>query len=92
MDLTPLDIARTLGNDKLLGLLSPVIRHVVPSWILHKLETNFHSLIRSDLSGCDWVKHLYLPELKTLTEMVKPIMWFPLHGTGTTRKVTIIAR
>ncbi|KAH8703273.1 hypothetical protein BGW36DRAFT_403710 [Talaromyces proteolyticus] len=77
-NMTPLEMARSLGLSHLFEVLSPVIRHNIPSEILQILEENFHGLIRADLGNLILAKTLRLPKLIVLIELNTPQMWFPV--------------
>lgn len=79
-NMTALEIARFLGFKYLFDALSPVARHVVPCTVLHKVQQNFHHLIRGDSTGRPEMAHLRLPELDLLTELENPEMYFPLKS------------
>jgi hypothetical protein len=79
-NMTALEMARFLGFKHLFDVLSPVIHHSVPCSTLHKLQQNFHYLIRGDLAGRPEDAHLRLPELELLTELENPEMYFPLKS------------
>lgn len=79
-NMSALEIARSLGSKHLFDVLSPVIRHSIPCATLHKLQQNFHHLIRGDLAGRPENAQLRLPELELLTELENPEMYFPLKS------------
>jgi hypothetical protein len=82
-NMTALEMARFLGFKHLFDVLSPVIHHSVPCATLHKLQQNFHYLIRGDLAARPEDAHLRLPELDLLTELENPEMYFPLKSPKT---------
>lgn len=79
-NMTALEMARFLGFKHLFDVLSPIIHHSIPCATLHKLQQNFHNLIRGDLAGRPEGAHLRLPELELLTELENPEMYFPLKS------------
>ncbi|KAK7017728.1 hypothetical protein R3P38DRAFT_2985123 [Favolaschia claudopus] len=64
-DETPLDIARKFQHAHLYDLLAPVIRHPIPAKTMLRLEAGLHEIIQSELS--------------VLTEIVLPLIWFPIN-------------
>ena len=89
---TSSEMARFLGFKHLFDVLSPVIHHSVPCATLHKLQQNFHYLIRGDLAGRPDDAHLRLPELELLTELENPEMYFPLKSPKITMVIPSCAR
>lgn len=81
LDMTPLELAHEFEASELYDILSPVIRHPVPTETLALLETQFHSLIRADLGAHVENHRLYLPVLEVLTELRDEPMWFPIKST-----------
>jgi hypothetical protein len=76
----PLDIALRGGHTHLTGLLTPVVRHPVPTDVLHALQEHFHGVVRGRASHLVDEQRLRLPELDVLTELDAPDMWFPVPG------------
>jgi hypothetical protein len=74
-DLTPIELARLLGFEYLYKVLSPVIRHNIPTKILAVLQERFHEVIKRDVGE---EEHFRFPELIVLTELEEPVMWMPL--------------
>lgn len=91
VNLTAAEIARDLGYSHLYNILSPLIRHNVPSKALEVLQNRFHELIRDQLGHEVTSEHLYLPELVPLTELEIPEMWFPLRSNSQTLRVRDLA-
>ncbi|OXV11719.1 hypothetical protein Egran_00520 [Elaphomyces granulatus] len=85
-DLTAVEIAQQMGFTQLYEALSPVIRHPIPPTTLIRLQDQFHSIIRNDLSNEDWARYLVLPDLNALTELEHPEMWFPLPFGGSEKR------
>ncbi|KAI9678560.1 MAG: hypothetical protein M1817_005617 [Caeruleum heppii] len=78
-NMSPLEIARTLGHSWLFDVLAPRILHHVPASTLVALQTRFHDLIKATL-GEFTLRRLRLPELEVLTELKKAGMWFEGRG------------
>ncbi|KAF7508634.1 hypothetical protein GJ744_009026 [Endocarpon pusillum] len=79
-NMTALEMAQFLGFKYLFDVLSPIIHYSIPCATLHKLQQNFHYLIRGDLAGRPEDAQLRLPELELLTELENPEMYFPLKS------------
>ncbi|KAJ7814550.1 hypothetical protein B0H14DRAFT_3747511 [Mycena olivaceomarginata] len=83
-DLTPLDIARQFRHIHLYDILAPVIRHPLPSKTILKLEESLHNVIQTECKlnaeavemGKSATRY---PEVTVLTEMVIPLIWFPIN-------------
>ncbi|WP_129311430.1 ankyrin repeat domain-containing protein [Streptomyces sp. L2] len=79
------DIAAERGHDHLTGLLRPEIRHPLPPEVRAALRRNLHRLIhhrtgdgnRPDLATRE---ELRLPDAEILTELARPVCWFPVPG------------
>ena len=78
-DLSAVEMAQALGYVELVHILSPVIRHNVPGRTLHAVQAQFHILIQDFVADEVLVRNLRLPELCAITELEKPIMWFPIR-------------
>jgi hypothetical protein len=91
-DMTAVEMARFLGFSDLVDILSPIIRHSIPSQTLNVLETNFHGIIRKDLGDIVAGKRLRLPSLTILTELEVPELWFPVRviGNGGTKVIPLL--
>jgi hypothetical protein len=76
----PIDIARRRGHHNLLSLLEPRFRSNVPMGILLKLQSHFHTVIRSRADRLVEEHRLRLPELEPLLELDRPKMWFAVPG------------
>ena len=77
-DMTPLDLARSVGYEHLYEVLSPVSRHtILPSTIL-ALQQQLHLLIRHEAKADDRLRYLRLPDLTVLLESEVMEMWFPM--------------
>ncbi|MGW4519413.1 hypothetical protein ACWEO4_48050 [Streptomyces sp. NPDC004393] len=81
------DIAALRGHCHLAALLRPELKHPLPQDVLARLQQNLHSLIRyrddpKDGMGPDLAtrERLRLPELEVLTELDRPVCWFPVPG------------
>ncbi|KAJ7437391.1 hypothetical protein FB451DRAFT_1305653 [Mycena latifolia] len=84
-DDTPLDLARGARHTHLYEILAPVIRHPLPSKTILKLEESLHNIIRAECeSNGDDIERMRksatrYPEVIVLTEMVIPLIWFPIN-------------
>ncbi|KAJ7462966.1 hypothetical protein FB451DRAFT_1266453 [Mycena latifolia] len=84
-DDTPLDIARGGRHTHLYDILAPVIRHPLPSKTILKVEESLHDIIRAECeSNGDDIELMRksatrYPEVTVLTEMVTPLIWFPIN-------------
>lgn len=78
LDVTALELAYSLEEPALQGLLCPVIRTPVPHDIIVKLQHNFHDLIRNEIQYLPGEHILYLPLIEPLTELVSEAVWFPI--------------
>ncbi|KAJ7310631.1 hypothetical protein DFH08DRAFT_898644 [Mycena albidolilacea] len=89
-DLTPLDIARQFRHIHLYDILAPVIRHPLPSKTILKLEESLNNVIQTECKlnddGVEMGKSATrYPEVTVLTEMVIPLIWFPINEDVNTR-------
>ncbi|KAK7018254.1 hypothetical protein R3P38DRAFT_2981939 [Favolaschia claudopus] len=81
----PLDIARKFQHAHLYDLLAPVIRHPVPAKTMLRLEAGLHEIIQSEckLNESDFAsmseRATRYPEVSVLTELVLPLIWFPMN-------------
>ena len=79
-DMTPGEIAHSLGFSHLCDILTPAIHHHVRPKTLAKLQEQFHLLIQDEMSnGNIPLEHLNLPELLVLTELETPEMLFSIR-------------
>ena len=85
-NMTALEIAMAIGRWELVDLLNSEILYPISPFILTRLQTHFHNLIRSSLSArLSELAVLRLPDLLILTELEVPMMWFPLKSEGLTK-------
>ena len=85
--MTALEIAIAFGRWDLVDILMPEIGYPVSHFILKKLQTQFHELIRESLHARPHeLANLKLPDLLLLTELELPVMWFPLKSEGATEE------
>lgn len=70
----PIDIAKRLGFDDLLDLLSPERKHDLSQQDLDSLQTSFRELILEE--GMSPVREMRLPQLGALLEQDEPTMTF----------------
>lgn len=74
------DVARRLGQRRLLRALEPVVLHEVPADVLFALQRHLHDVIRGRITVLpDW-DTLRLPELEPLLELAAASYWFPVPG------------
>ncbi|KAJ7041809.1 hypothetical protein C8F04DRAFT_1078810 [Mycena alexandri] len=84
-DLTPLDIARQFQHAHLYNILAPVIHHPLPSKTILNLEQSLHQVIQTECNlndeDVEWMHKsaTRYPEVTLLTEMVIPLIWFPIN-------------
>jgi hypothetical protein len=76
----PVDVAVRRGHHHLVQALAPIFVRQVPTGILLKLQTLFHSVIRGRIDEPFPDHGLRLPELEPLLELRIPKMWFPVPG------------
>ncbi|KAJ7879414.1 hypothetical protein B0H13DRAFT_2543655 [Mycena leptocephala] len=84
-DDTPLDIARKFRHTHLYDILAPVIRHPLPNKTILQLEKSLHDIIQAECeSNEEDIERMgksatRYPEVTVLTEMVIPLIWFPIN-------------
>lgn len=78
LDVTALELAYSLEESALQGLLCPVIRTPVPHDTIVKLQHKFHHFIREEIKHLPGEHRLYLPLIEPLTELVNEAVWFPI--------------
>ncbi|MGY6630389.1 MAG: hypothetical protein ACXIUL_05200 [Wenzhouxiangella sp.] len=74
------DIAENRGHHHLREVLTPVIKHSVPTDVLGRIQIHFHEVIRGRIDSPLPNHGLRLPQLAVLLEMDRPAMWFPVPG------------
>lgn len=76
----PVDVAERMRHEELREVLEPSLRRRVPIGVLLKIQTHFHTVIRSRAEDLVTEQALRLPELEPLLELEHPRMWFPVPG------------
>jgi len=75
-----LDIARRKKHQHLFDLLQPVVRTLVPSKTIRRMQSYFHAIIHERAGNLVMKYSLRLPDLEVLLELEQPEMWFPVPG------------
>ncbi|WP_073480895.1 ankyrin repeat domain-containing protein [Streptoalloteichus hindustanus] len=76
----PVDLAARRGHAHLIDLLRPAPAHPVADDVLAALEQRLHQLVTSRMAEFRITRVLRLPQVAPLTELVEPVMWFPVPG------------